>query len=377
MDAARLGREYLLAGHLIDRAGMPQIIKRFGRAAMTEVAIDEWMGASPVYTARTRRALGFGGEDVAAIFRAMQLDIGAPHEFMDFRYTVADANHGEFELASCGALMDVEPLGDEFVVGMCHHIEDPTFDATATATNPRARMRPIHRPPRTPADRHPHCHWTVDIDEGAEPLPYPEVAKRVARSLAAGVDLGPDGAEAPPFDPDFRLEDLRPATLERALQEICLQGHLLVHSFLLAVTDRWGDDVAREVGVQQFTGIAAVVAVRLARAFDLDVMGVLDLHPAFLPGAYVSRTIDGARFSLHDCPALDERQGFSWPALLREDSRPLQALVQAVEPRARIEAVGALAWDVVVDPDAPPAKEFDEVTLTRFSTGADFTFAVR
>ena len=48
----------------------------------------------------------------------------------------------------CGALMDVEPMGDDFVVAMCHHIEDPTFDATACATNPRARMRPIHRPPR-------------------------------------------------------------------------------------------------------------------------------------------------------------------------------------------------------------------------------------
>ncbi|MDQ1374002.1 MAG: hypothetical protein QOJ09_1340, partial [Actinomycetota bacterium] len=157
---AALGREYLLAGHLIDRAGMPQVISRFGREAMTEVAIEEWMGASPVYTARTRRALGFSGDDVATIFKGMQLDIGAPHEFMDFRYSVTDANHGEFHLASCGALMDVEPLGDEFVVAMCHHIEDPTFDATAAATNPRARMRPVHRPPRTPVDRHPHCRWT-------------------------------------------------------------------------------------------------------------------------------------------------------------------------------------------------------------------------
>ena len=28
------------------------------------------------------------------------------------------------------ALLDVEPMGEEYVHGMCHAIEDPTFDAT-------------------------------------------------------------------------------------------------------------------------------------------------------------------------------------------------------------------------------------------------------
>ena len=85
--------------------------------------------------------------------------------------------------------MDVEPLGDDFVVNMCHHIEDPTFDATAAATNPRARMRPIHRPPRTPEGRTPHCHWTVTIEEAADPLPMPEQAERIGASRAAQLPL--------------------------------------------------------------------------------------------------------------------------------------------------------------------------------------------
>ena len=58
----------------------------------------------------------------------------------------------------------MEPMGDEYVTTMPHHQEDPTFDATAIATNWRARIRPIHRPPRAPVDRHPHCAWTVTID---------------------------------------------------------------------------------------------------------------------------------------------------------------------------------------------------------------------
>ena len=43
--------------------------------------------------------------------------------------------------------MDVEPMGDEYVVAMCHDIEDPTFDATAIApTRGRRCARSTGRP---------------------------------------------------------------------------------------------------------------------------------------------------------------------------------------------------------------------------------------
>jgi hypothetical protein len=308
---------------------------------------------------------------------------------MDFRYAVTDAHHGEFHLASCGALMDVEPLGDEFVVAMCHHIEDPTFDATATATNPRARMRPVHRPPRSPADRHPHCRWTVEIDDDADPLPVPEAATRVGRSLAASVVLGADVAPSydGPFDPEFRLEALPPAALDRALDEVCLQGHLLAHSFLLAIARRWGDGAAREVGFLQCAGVAGVVATRLARFLGVEgggdgVADVLRLHPLLRPGGYVAAAItrDGEDvvLTLADAPALRERDGWSWPALLASDppagAAVIDALVQGVDPRARTELVGPLTWSVAVDPAATAAPEANAVTLTRFSTGADYVF---
>src|SRR5262249_5457847 len=147
----------LLSGHLIDRSGMAHSIAAFGREGMAAVAIEEWQVASPVYTRRMRHALGYAGDSVETIFKGLQLDIGAPPQFMDFRYRVDDHDHGEFWLDHCGALADVEPMGEDFVFSMCHDIEDPTFDATALATNPKAQVRPIHRPPRVPADRKPVC----------------------------------------------------------------------------------------------------------------------------------------------------------------------------------------------------------------------------
>ena len=52
-------------------------------------------GSSPIYTRRMQRALGYAPEvegqgDVVTIFKGLQLDIGAPPQFMDFRYTVHD-----------------------------------------------------------------------------------------------------------------------------------------------------------------------------------------------------------------------------------------------------------------------------------------------
>ena len=147
--------ELLLIGQLIDRSGMAWCISEFGREEMLQIAIEEWAASSPLYTKRMQKALKYEGVDVITIFKGLQLDIGAPPQFMDFRYTVHDRWHGEFHLDHCGALLDVEPMGEDYVRGMCHDIEDPTFDATALATNRKAQVRPIHRPPRVPSDRQP------------------------------------------------------------------------------------------------------------------------------------------------------------------------------------------------------------------------------
>jgi hypothetical protein len=93
--------ELLLIGQLIDRSGMGWCIKPFGHPEMLQIAIEEWMGASPLYTKRMQKALKFEGDDVVTIFKGLQLDIGAPPQFMDFRYTVHDQWHGEFQLDHC------------------------------------------------------------------------------------------------------------------------------------------------------------------------------------------------------------------------------------------------------------------------------------
>lgn len=398
-DLAILVREYLLLGHLIDRAGMPQVIGDLGKNAMRDVAIDEWMGASPIYTRRMQRLLGYEGDTVETMFKGIQFDIGSPPQFMDFRFLVDGRNRGEFWLRSCGALLDAEPLGDEFVLAMCHDIEDPTFDATAAAVNPRARVRPIHRPPRQPSDRHPHCHWTVTIDPLADPVDEPAPAVRIGETRAARqplaripIEAGDDGRhEYPgPLEDDVHLEEFSAATLRAIANEVCRQGHLLTMSFVAAIETRFGADRAASIARRQFIGIAGLAADRLRRAFDLgrdlDAMAtVLDLHPAFRPREYVRFSVerqgDTLALAMDPCEALAEPRELSWPKMLDADfSAPLDAMVRAIDPRAHCEVVGTtgdelLAWRVTIGDHAAP--EAPEVQVTRFSTGADFVFEPR
>jgi len=387
---AVLAPELLLIGQLIDRSGMAWCISNFGRDEMVRIAIEEWMGASPIYTKRMQRALNFEGDDVATIFKGMQLDIGAPPQFMDFRYRVLDRNHGEFHLDHCGALLDVEPMGEAYVRGMCHDIEDPTFDATAAATNRKARFRPVHRPPRQPADRHPHCAWTVTIDEANPDLVDHPVLQVIAASRAARLELDPidptDEGQADyagPLVSDLDFTAFSKSALVRIADEVCVQMHLLNLSYGQAVRRRAGDSaaLATEICTKQLIGLAGIAAERIHRALGLPggiegAMAVLRLHPLVNPAAYVDAEFGPDVVRVRPSAAHDDG---AWVALVGpEERRPLQAVVRAVDPRLDVEVTGTASdWIARIVETDTPAKEFDEVAVTKVSGGATFAFAPR
>lgn len=381
--------ELLLIGQLIDRSGMAWCISSFGRDEMVQIAIEEWAGASPIYTRRMQKALNYEGNDVPTIFKGLQLDIGAPPQFMDFRYTVHDRWHGEFHLDHCGALLDVEPMGEQYVFGMCHTIEDPTFDATAIATNPRAQVRPIHRPPRTPADRHPHCAWTVIIDESypeAQSIPALDI---VSRTRAATWELDPidpsDEGQADysgPLLSDFDFAAFSHSALVRMADEVCLQMHLLYLSFAIAVAARAAtDDEAAGVCTRGLIGIAGMAAERIHRALKLPggaegVLRVLELHPLLNPAGYVVAETESNRLHVHPSPAHDDK---SWISLCSPESvQPLQAIATAVEPRIEVRVSGTAAdWTAELVETGTPAEELPEVSVVRVSGGSTFQFEPR
>jgi hypothetical protein len=381
--------ELLLVGHMIDRSGMAWCIQEFGHEEMLQVAIEEWAGASPVYTRRMQRALNYEGNDIPTIFKGLQLDIGAPPQFMDFRYTLHDRWHGEFHLDHCGALLDVEPMGEDFVLGMCHTIEDPTFDATAVATNPKAQMRPVHRPPRTPAGRQPHCAWTVVIDESypeAKGIPALDVISRTKAATweLAAIDRSDEGLAdySGPLVSDLDFGAYSHSALVRMADEVCLQMHLLNLSFMLAVRARTTDEgKAIAIGTKQLTGVAGLGAERIRRALDLPggiegALKVFELHPLLNPAGYVVAEVDSDRLVVHRSAAHDDG---AWISLCSPESlQPLQAIAAAVDPRIQVRADGSNTdWTAELVETDTAAKELSEVAVTKFSGGSTFQFEPR
>lgn len=387
-ELATLVPELLLIGQLIDRSGMAWCISNFGREEMLQVAIEEWMGASPIYTRRMQKALKYEGVDIITIFKGLQLDIGAPPQFMDFRYTVHDRWNGEFHLDHCGALLDVEPMGEDYVRGMCHDIEDPTFDATAVATNRRAQIRPIHRPPRVPADRHPHCAWTVKIDDAYPPVEdHPHLAlvneTRAASWELAPIEASDDGQSdySGALLADFDFAAFSHSALVRMADEICLQMHLLNLSFIVSVKKRANEKLATEICTKQLTGLAGVAAERIHKALNLPegvdgVQRVLELHPLLNPIGYVDAEIENGRLHVRRSAAHDDG---SWISLCTPAStQPLEAIATAVDPYIGVQVSGTDDhWTLELQHRDTQAKQLSEVEVAKFSGGATFQFETR
>ena len=394
---ADLGREYLLMGHLSGTCASPLVMQGFGPEASTEISIEQWMGASPIYSERMQQALGFEGTTVETAFKNLQIEVGAPPQFMDFQFRLDRPDYGEFWLPHCGALMDVEPHGEEAVRLMCHDVEDPTFDATAAAVNRMMKMRPIHRPPRVPDGRYPHCHWKVYIDDLGDPAQdHPSLAgNRQAKIATIGLDVLPGNREpggwadySGPFDAGFQLEDLSHRALVTVNQEAAAQCHILTRSYLRAVANRFGDQAASDIAVPHWVGIAALAAERLRPQLGIEGDGidaiakVFQFHPHFWPRTYVDLRVEqtsaqSLRLSIRDCPALQEGDALTWFATLGAEAHPaLDAIACAVNPRARCESASALdaalAWDVVIDPSAEPRPAPPELVLAKANRGASW-----
>ncbi|MEM9255076.1 MAG: hypothetical protein AAGA91_06495 [Pseudomonadota bacterium] len=365
---ARLGREYMLAAQFNSRTGYAALRMRHGDEAYQDIAIANWMGASPVYTRRMQRAMGFANDDgVATIFKGLQLECGFTHQYFDAHFALDSAGSGRFWLQRCGALLETEPRGEEAVRIMCHDIEDPTFDATAVATNPRAQVRPIHRPPRIPADRVPHCEWRVSIDPDNEPVAEHPLVALMAKTQLAQIGLArPPSSEhgglpdySGPLMEQLHLEQLSQDALVLVCAELAVQVQLLVATMMAAVSDRYGAESAAAIAGFQLAGSGWVVSERLLRWLPdppsglARIKSVLEVHPAFQPLAYSGmqlHQIHGDRLRLSLCPDAPAAQDeFGWQPMLRCGGvSDLCKLVQGVDRRARIEAVTDLIWDIVL-----------------------------
>ena len=383
---ASLAREYMLSAHFNSRTGYAALQINHGEATYKPVAIDNWMAVSPIYTNRMQELMKLRGDsDVETIFKGMQLEVGFAHQYFEVHFRMTGPEEGEFWLPSCGPLLEVEPLGEQRVRTMCHDIEDPTFDATAMATNPTARVRPIHRPPRAPVDRSPFCHWRVYLDSEAEPLQETTITARMRDTSLAGLPLGrgqnsePGGLDdySGPLFEQMHLEVFSRSALTAICREIAIQNHLLINSLWWAIADRFGEEAADAVVAFQMEGASWMMSERLSNwlncgSDDIGAMQqVLAIHPAFQPEDYyqlmVFREDDQLRLRFEAAPAADDATPLGWYRLLEQgNASGLEGLLRGVNRRVSVTSDGD-DWLVTLDADKQPAEDPLSVQIARGS----------
>jgi hypothetical protein len=407
---ARLGREYMLAAHVQSRVIMPLIATRFGPEAAAAFAIDAWRGASPVFNARNRRLLRIEGDGMSAILKGLQFDVGAPHQYMDFRFELVDERRGFFWLDYCGALDAVSVATGNNATAirrMCHDIEDPTFNATVMEVNPRARCRAIHRPPLADGHTGPVCRWEVSItaEPGVveeHPLTHAVRATRAGRfefTPAGPRGIGGIDDYSGPFLPDLQLEDLSRSALIPQCKEFALDVHLLVRAGHLAVRERWGSAAMIAVARDHWAGSAPVYGGRLRAALHITgddmeaILKTLQVEPAF-PHEYVRfgcALVDPRRgyFWVEECEALADEHPRGWLEVLDDAAAAgLDAVVGAVNSKARCYPIDAAAlaargtrplraWRIEIDDANEPLAESPWARVPRACSIANFTFRTK
>ena len=68
---------------------------------------------------------------------------------------------------------------------------EPLPSGYTNSADPKAHIHHVHRPPRVPEDRVPHCRWEITIDEDNETLPEADITTMTRRTTAATFEFPP------------------------------------------------------------------------------------------------------------------------------------------------------------------------------------------
>ena len=401
---ARLCREYQMLSMFHDRALMPHVAAVGGMEASVTLADGEWMGSSPIYTRRNLANVGATGDTVATIAKGIQLDIGGPDHFLDFRFEIVSDTEAFFWTEFCGPhdhLFRMSGNDHDTVTLMCHDMEDRTFDATFSATNPQARCEPVYRPPRPDDFTGHHCRWRLFIDDevAGTPPPNPSLAFMETTEAARfpfepGESVEPGGLDdySGPLLEWFRLEEFSHAFLARQAKEYALDNHLLMRAAYWTIDQQWGSDVLADAAPQHRAALAPGLVHRLRVAMgiggdDIDAVArILQLDPVHVP-EYTAFRIevddDEILVSLGDCAALHDDPRSPLGALTATPETPgFEHMAQAVNPRARVApdsppAGAVAAWRVWIDPAAEPVEPHPLVEMVNLNDITTFDLSAR
>ena len=244
--------------------------------------------------------------------QGLQLDIGAPPQFMDFLYVVHDRWHGSSAWTTAAPARR-GTMGEDYVRGMCHDIGTPRSTPRLATNAPRCgpfTARP-HAVGPAPALRLDGRHRR--LPSRGQGLPPLAVIEDHCRRLGAGphrsgsrrgpVRLPPAHWSATSTSPPSRTRPSFASPKRCACRCTCS-----------ACPSCWPSSARhrRSAGSrylhQQLIGLAGIAAERIHKALKLPagvdgVLRTMELHPLFSPAGYVDAGFADGWVQVHRSPA--------------------------------------------------------------------------
>ncbi len=143
------------------------LTERFGEDAALELDAEVWRRQTPVEVRLCRRAMGITDDDVASLFKHLQIDPGAGGIWPEFDLELKNKNHGILTVKRCVALDHFERHGEKELARLrhtCEVLDGEGFQDTASLFHPKMVSRPLKLPPRSSKDEV-ACQWEFKIEE--------------------------------------------------------------------------------------------------------------------------------------------------------------------------------------------------------------------
>jgi hypothetical protein len=143
--------------------------ERLGEQLALELDAEVWRRQTPVEVRLCRRAMGITGDDVASLFKHLQVDPGAGGIWPEFDLELKDSNHGILTVKRCLALEHFERGGEAELARLkhtCEVLDGEGFQDTAALFHRRMKAMPLKLPPRNNKDEI-ACQWEFKVEQEA------------------------------------------------------------------------------------------------------------------------------------------------------------------------------------------------------------------
>lgn len=141
------------------------IKERWGEEAAAEMDAEVWRRMTPLEVGWTREALSISGDDVEAVMKWAQVDIGTATVMPELKCELRSEKTGIMTVQRCQGLDYFERHGEiKLLKNACQVVDVEGFQKAANLFNKNIKCTPLKLPPRQSPDEI-ACQWQFELTQ--------------------------------------------------------------------------------------------------------------------------------------------------------------------------------------------------------------------